>query len=396
MPSWIEFFNVIAFCLWMFQLVFAFLFIQRTKRLNKKTIEHTPFLSVVIPIFNEANEIVQRVIDSATAQRGVEIEIFVIDDGSENPIQIQSHPKVQFIRLDKNMGKRHAQIHAVHQSSCDWIVTVDSDTFLHPDAISELYKSAILNKCDCVTGNIKLLNEKQNLLTRMVSCLYWYGFSQERASQSYFKEVTCCSGALSLFKKDTFLKSADLYLNQKFLGNKCIAGDDRFLTCLFALNGKHSVCSLNAIAYTISPPDFMGFLRQQLRWSRSYTPAFIFTIKESLNISRAFMLFMLAVAFRYSYFAALYILFIACIASGNFIAPLYILLTILLVSGIKAFNAFLYTRKLSMFYLMPLSILALFVLSPVVIYGIFTPTSTGWLTRKKGRAINQLNISNRA
>ena len=378
-------FNVIATCLWSFQIVFAFLFFHKTKLWRKQTIDHIPKLSVVVPAYNEDNSTVQKVVDSIILQRRVEVEIFVVDDGSAQPVQIQEHSKLTLLRLEHNQGKRAAQIHAINQASCAWIVTVDSDTILLPDALYELYKSAVTKKWDAVSGHVKLLNEKENLLTRMTACLYWYGFCQERASQGYFGQVTCCSGALSLWKKDIILKSADMYLNQKYLGKKCIAGDDRFLTCLFALSKKKIGCATEALAYTLSPPTLGGFVKQQLRWARSNTPAFLFTVWNWRKISGLFNTFMFGVIFRHIYFAVLYIYTILALILGQYAALLYILLTILVISGLKATNAFFYTREWKMFFLIPLAILSFFMLSPVVIYGAFTPSSTGWLTRTKKR-----------
>lgn len=384
-------FNIIATCFWAFQIVFAFLFFHKTKSWRKKTIKHIPKLSVIVPAYNETNYIVQKVVNSIAIQQNVEVEIFLIDDGSVCPVQVQSHPKLTFLRLEKNQGKRAAQIHAIQQASHDWIVTVDSDTVLEPDALYELYKAAVANKWDAVSGHVKLLNEKENLLTRMTACLYWYGFCQERASQGYFGQVTCCSGALALWKKDTILETANLYLNQQYRGKKCVAGDDRYLTCLFAINKKKIGCAMKAVAYTVSPSSFGGFLRQQLRWTRSNTPAYMFTLWNWRKISLLFNLFMFGVFFRYAYFSLLYAFSILTLTFGFYAAPLYILLTILVVSSLKATNAFFYTREWKMFYLMPLAILSFFMLSPVVLYGVFTPSHTDWMTRtKKGGVLKKI------
>ncbi len=391
MPSWMLIFNIVASCLWAFQIVFAFLSFQRTRLWSKQTIDHVPKLSVVIPSYNETNHTIQKVVDSIVIQQGVEVEVFIVDDGSDSPVKVQEHSKLTLLRLDKNQGKRAAQLHAIRRAAHDWIVTVDSDTILQPMALYELYRSAIMNNWDAVTGHVKLINEKSNLLTRMIACLYWYGFCQERSSQSYFRRVTCCSGALSLWKKDIILETADLYLSQKFMGRECVAGDDRYLTCLFALHKKKIGCATRAVAYTISPSRFGDFVKQQLRWTRSNTPALLFVLSNWRKISPLFLLFMLAVVFRYSYFAVLYVCTVIALCFGYYMIPLYILLSILLISGLKAANAFLYTRKLSMFYLMPLSLLSFLVLSPVVIYGVFTPSSTGWMTRTKKGIVTKKN-----
>lgn len=383
MPGWILFLNIIATCLWVFQIIFGFLTYRKTIHLRNIDLGHVPHLTVVIPAFNEKDTTVQKVVDSVVIQQNVEVEIFVVDDGSCQPVKVQDHSKVTVLRLGKNQGKRAAQIYGVNQANYDWIVTVDSDTILKPNALYELYKAAFVNKWDSVTGNVRLLNEEENVLTRMISCLYWYSFNQERASQSYFGRVTCLSGALSLWRKDTFLVSRAAYVSQTFMKRECIAGDDRYLTCLFAEQGKQSGCSLDAIAYTISPATVRGFIKQQLRWARSQTPALFFVLGKWKKISWVFVLFMLAASFRYTYFCIIFTCVIISICLNFWSVLLSLLLFILLVSSIKAMNAFFYTRNWRMFYLVPLSLLSFFVFSPVIIYGSLTPTSTGWLTRQK-------------
>lgn len=383
MPPWMVVFNVIASCIWAFQIIFGFLSFLKTRWYKKITLDHVPRLSVIIPAYNETNETIQKVVDSVVIQQHVEVEVFVVDDGSCDPVLIQKHSKVHLLWLPENQGKRAAQVYGICKANYDWVVTVDSDTILDPDALFELYKAASINEWDGATGSIRLLNEKQNILTRMVACLYWYGFHQERAAQSFWGEVTCCSGALSLWRKEVLLEMSDRYLQQTFLKRKCVAGDDRYLTCLFASKKKKIGCALNAVAYTISPASLRGFLKQQLRWIRSYTPALFYGVRNITIASPLFFLFMLAVTFRYSYFAVLYCCVLVALFLQYWSVPWIVLLTILVVSGLKALNAFLYTRDPKMFYLVPLALISFFLISPVIIYGLFTPTSTAWLTRAK-------------
>lgn len=384
MSAWLVVFNVVATCVWIFQILFAFLAFR--KRNNGKS-NSIPKLSVIIPAYNESNETVQMVIDSVLAQQNVDLEIFVVDDGSAVPILAKSNPKVSLLRLPTNCGKRAAQIHAIKYVSNDWVVTVDSDTILEHDALIELYLAVLVNRWDAATGHVKLWNEKDNPLTRMIACLYWYGFCQERAAQSYFNNVGCCSGALSIWRKEVIQKISEPYLNQTFCGRNCVAGDDRFLTCLFAWEKKKIGYAAKSIAYTVSPATVPDFVKQQLRWTRSHTPAFIFVLKNIHRISPRFTLFMSLVVFRYSYFAILFLCMSVATLSGNFVVPFLIVLIIVAISGLKATNAFLYTRNWRMLYLVPLSLFSFFILSPIMVYGALTPLSTGWLTRtskKKG------------
>lgn len=383
MPFIIIICNLIACSLWLFQIIFAFLYHLRTDIRSRDEIDHVPNLSVVVPAYNETDHTIQKVVDSILLQRNVNVEVFVVDDGSINPLSIEKHSKVVSLRLPENKGKRYAQICAMNRARYEWIVTVDSDTILKPNALFELYKTAILHNLDAATGTVLLHNGNQNLLTRMTACLYWYGFFQERAAQSYFGQVTCCAGALSVYRKKILLDNAETYLNQTFLGSECRAGDDRFLTCLFAINGKRIGCSPFAHAYTISPANTCDFLKQQIRWSRSHTPALFFILGNFRKCSKLFIFFMLRITFRYGYFMLLYAFIISQFICANYLMLFLVLLSVLVISGIKALIAWGYTRNLRFVGLLPFSIITFFLITPLVIYGALTPTKTAWLTRTK-------------
>ncbi len=380
MPEWMIAFNILAACLWSFQLVFAFLYFrQRNSCLTIKR----PSLSVVIPAFNETPDAIQRVVDSVVAQQHVNVEIYVIDDGSQVPIQLDSHPDVSLLRLPQNVGKRHAQIRGIRQAKYDWIVTVDSDTVLEPNALFCLYKEAVRNNFDAVTGTVYLSNARQNFLTKIVACLYWYGFAQERAYQAYFGAVNCCSGALALYRKSTFLKVADDYLTQTFLGKQIVAGDDRHITSLFAKQQKKIGYCFSAKAYTFSPSELRPFCRQQLRWSRSFVPCFFFVFKQPWNFSLTFILCLTGTVFRYAYSSVLYFSMIRFFIYQQALVVLVILGTISVISTIKALIGWLYTRELKFINMLPLGMFCLLFLTPLYLYGMFTSTATGWSTRKK-------------
>lgn len=53
-------------------------------------------------------------------------------------------------------------------------------------------------KIGASTGNVLLLNERQNLLTRMIGTYYWIGLNINKHAQSVIRSVVCCSGCRHL------------------------------------------------------------------------------------------------------------------------------------------------------------------------------------------------------
>ena len=74
------------------------------------------------------------------------------------------------------------------------------------------------------------------------------------------------------------MENMDAWLNQTFLGQKATFGDDRSMTN-FILRKHRTSYQDTAICATIVPNDYEVFLRQQMRWKRSW-------LRESINAGR--------------------------------------------------------------------------------------------------------------
>lgn len=370
--------SVFASFFWLFQLISS-IFEHTSKEL---VLDHTPQVSVVVPIFNEDLTRIKDTLASILAQKNIILEVIVVDDGSNVPVVIQDD-QIQLVRLDQNEGKRVAQIHGVEKAKYDWIVTVDSDTILDEMAIYNLYSKVIQKKADAGTGTVRLINESKNWLTRITACMYWFSFHQERASQSFLNTVICCSGALAIYKKDTILKDKELYINQKFFGLNCQAGDDRHLTNIFIMNGKNVCWARKSVARTYSPPTLSQFFKQQLRWTRSYVSAFYFILSHPTKWNWRFWFFTLKLNFKYFYQLSVCTGVLLMTATTASVSPLLLLVaSIIFISAIKSCIAYLYSFEAKYFWTIPYGLFAFFVWNWILFYGLVTPWKITWLTRK--------------
>ena len=115
---------------------------------------------------------------------------------AELPIALHEFPE--------NRGKREALHLAVTQlldDDVDFVVTIDSDTVLEPDALVRVVEPLLCPEIGASTGNVLLLNERQNLLTRMVGTYYWVGLNIYKQAQSVIRSVVCCSGCLAAYQR---------------------------------------------------------------------------------------------------------------------------------------------------------------------------------------------------
>ncbi|KAK7138603.1 hypothetical protein R3I93_015901 [Phoxinus phoxinus] len=175
--------------------------------------------------------------------------------------------------MQKWGGKREVMYTAFKAlgSSVDYIQVCDSDTKLDPLATVELCKVLESNqKYGAVGGDVMILNLKDSYISFMSSLRYWVAFNIERSCQSFFDCVSCISGPLGLYRNDLLQQFLESWYNQKFLGTHCTFGDDRHLTNRMLSIGYATKYTARAKCHTETPGQFLRWLNQQTRWTKSY------------------------------------------------------------------------------------------------------------------------------
>lgn len=280
--KWLYLYSIITAFFLMSRYLFGALY--RPKKVDPN---FAPGVSVIIPCFNEETWI-QRTIQSCINQNypADKLEVIIVDDqstdGSVEKIKdiigrltqaVDSRynvsERISYIVQPQNAGKREALAAGVKVAKHEYVVFVDSDSFLDPFAIRNLVQPFKDPKMAGVTGRTDVANTYTNSLTKLQSVRYYIAFRIMKAAESYFDCVTCLSGPLSCYKKELVLEYLDKWLNQTFLGQKATFGDDRALTNLM-LRHHRTYYQDTAICSTIVPNDHKVFLRQQMRWKRSW------------------------------------------------------------------------------------------------------------------------------
>ncbi len=99
-----------------------------------------PLVSVIIPTYNRANK-VMRAIQSVWTQDYQNFEILVIDDGSTDGtpslFQKMEDDRLQFIRLEKNVGGARARNAGLHRARGEFIAFLDSDDEWFPSKLTK-------------------------------------------------------------------------------------------------------------------------------------------------------------------------------------------------------------------------------------------------------------------
>jgi hyaluronan synthase len=240
---------------------------------------YTPSVSVVIPVYNEEEEIEHTV----RAWLGCDYpsenyQVIVVNDGSMDrtwPIlqrlqrELKDHTLI-IDTLDRNQGKKQAQVRGFSHAKGEIIVVADSDSFPeNPNAIREIVQPFADPKVGGACGHTDVANTR-NWLGKMQKLRYWSAFDRYKRSESVTGSVICLSGCFSAVRRSALDRIVDEWLRQRFLGHLASYGDDRALTTLLLKYGWNTVYAPSAKAKTIVPENFRKFWNQQMRWEKSY------------------------------------------------------------------------------------------------------------------------------
>jgi hyaluronan synthase len=244
-----------------------------------------PRVAIVMPGFNEEDAIARSLRSLLELEYpSAKLEIVAVNDGSTDgtlaemeKVAATAGGRVRVIDFPQNRGKRAAMAAGIRATQADIIAFVDSDSVLDPHAMRILVQGFHDPKVGGICGHADVLNVRENWITKMQAVRYFVAFSVNKAAESVFSMVTCCSGCFSAYRREAIMPRLEWWENQKFLGRESTFGDDRSLTnCV--LRGWKVRYESRAVSHTIVPNTFRQFMRQQLRWKRSWT-------RESLILS---------------------------------------------------------------------------------------------------------------
>jgi hyaluronan synthase len=223
----------------------------------------------------------RRCLESLLAQKRPLGSITVVDDCSATrdaeqviaSLRRQFHAAgihINLIRFPENRGKRHGLAAGFADApSADVYVCVDSDTVLDEWAVDELLSPFSHRRVTCVTGLVLAHNRAVNLLTRLIDMRYVNAFLGERVAYSRLGSVLCACGSLAAYRGWVARKYVDDFLNQRFLGKPATFGDDRRLTYYCLIEGR-SLIQPAAVGWTDVPEKLGHYVRQQIRWGKSF------------------------------------------------------------------------------------------------------------------------------
>jgi cellulose synthase/poly-beta-1,6-N-acetylglucosamine synthase-like glycosyltransferase len=265
-------------------------------------------VSCLVAVRNE-REMIDACIASALASDYPNLELIVVDDGSDDGTAEHlaaawgDDPRVRLILLPASRGKKRALVAAAEHARGDYFVFTDSDCVLEPTAIGRVIAAFVAHpEIGACAGHARALNRDRNLLTRIQDTWYESQFSVSKAAESVFGAVTCVSGPLAAFRREAIYNFLPAWAGDTFLGKEFRFATDRQLTG-YVLGGPWIGAKLkaqyadsrfvsehdyplrawrvesvkSARVATVVPWSFARLIKQQVRWKKSFIRSQFFT-----------------------------------------------------------------------------------------------------------------------
>ena len=118
--------------------------------------QHNPRISIIVPAYNIENYI-EQCLDSIVHQPFRDIEIICVEDCStDNTLSVleffaDKDTRIKVITHDKNKGLSAARNTGIDASAGTYILYLDSDDYLLPDALQRMWEAVQENNLDLLT-----------------------------------------------------------------------------------------------------------------------------------------------------------------------------------------------------------------------------------------------------
>lgn len=236
-----------------------------------------PLVSVIIPAWNEEVGVL-KTLQSVLANRYKNIEIVVVNDGStDNSRQIvdgfiarhrrRKDPRqIRQIYISSG-GKGRALNIGIKRSKGEFILTIDADSALAPNAVGNLVEHFRDPRVSAVVGNVRVANVHGRIIGQMQRLEYLFGF--------YFKRAHCVmgaeyiyGGACAAFRRATTFEYFG-YFDEK---NKT---EDIEMSMRTKYHGMRSIYAEDVICYTEGASNYLALINQRLRWKKGRFDTFL-------------------------------------------------------------------------------------------------------------------------
>jgi len=299
--SLIEYSTIVALVIFLFILlvryfgILMFSYFNMNEYTFKSTNGYKPFISIIIPVFNES-KVIEKSVKSLLNLSYENYEIIIVNDGSTDDTAEVAQSLVGYKQtrygnikvslINKpNGGKASALNVGLNVSEAEFVLCMDGDSILSPSSLKLAVRHFQNPEIGAVAGNVKVLN-RGKLFTDLQALEYLEGLNMARSAQSAIRLVNIIPGPIGLFRKEA-VKKAGFYTSDTF-------AEDADLTLRILSSGWKIYYEPKAISYTEAPVKLQQLLKQRYRWTRGILQSIRkhkkLMLNPTINFSDSFVL----------------------------------------------------------------------------------------------------------
>ena len=249
-----------------FNVVFLLALLSQKEELFKspklKNNQEFPKVSVIVPAYNEEDNIEQNIISlNRIDYPKNRLEIIIVNDGSgDNTSKIVNRLKgrnILFIDNKHNKGKAACLNQGIEESTGELIACMDADSEVQSDILKKTIPYFINKKIGAVTVTVEVKDAK-NFLQKIIAIEYTIGLSLFLKVLSYFGAVHVTPGPFSIYRKGVLEKIG------RFDPKSIV--EDLEIAYRLQKGGYKIACCIATKVRTITPKTFKSLHNQRKRW----------------------------------------------------------------------------------------------------------------------------------
>ena len=248
----------------------------KKKQLPSVDLTFEPTVSLLIPAFNEEKVIgrlLSRIVNFTYPKE--KLQVIVIDDASSDQTgkiaddYKNKYPFIDVLHRDRSNGRRgkaSAMNHGFSKCTGEIVLCFDADYYPQRDIVETLVKEFVDPKVGAVQGRVVVLNEPQNIVTRLVALERIGGYRVDQEARDNLGLIAQFGGTVGGFRSSV-LKSLHGW-------DASVLAEDTDLTFRVYLAGYKIRYSVNAECYEEAVDNWKSYQRQRYRWAKGHMQCF--------------------------------------------------------------------------------------------------------------------------
>ncbi len=245
---------------------------RRRENVTSENRVYQPTVSILIPAYNE-EKVIGRILQRMTelTYPKDKLQIVIIDDASTDATgkiaeqYSNTHSHIRVVHRNEKEG-RNGKASALNagfkHAKGEIILCFDADYYPQKDIVEKLTKEFIDPKVGVVQGRVIVLNEPQNLVTRLVALERIGGYRVDQQARESLGLITQFGGTVGGFKR-SLLESLGGW-------DETILAEDTDLTFRAYLAGYRVRYVNDAECYEEAVENWRAYWKQRYRWSKGH------------------------------------------------------------------------------------------------------------------------------